>query len=499
MTSSEQFHAAAVPKPAPGGAGMGLFATSTICVGRQVCNLPATFSTVLNTERLADTCSNCFSTSPFSANVMADAQLDLKFCSGCRVVKYCHKGCQAENWSAIHKYECAIYKKLHPRILPVNSRAVLRIIKLRNSKKLDALQDMEMFDKLRSHVKEISESNKEQYERIMLCAKAEKEYSETDLDLETIAEYFAKLEINSFSFTTPFGDVMGLCIQPFACLINHSCNPNAVVGFDEGDITIKAIRKIKSDEQIFISYIDNTNPFDIRQKELAERYYFTCNCSKCAEGDKAREDQFLSSGSSPLDTAALKEAEKKALDLLASAKKAKPPAAVKQLKAAMRILHDTKVWPITRQPYAQIRSELISSLLDEEMFWPALRHSAVRYLRVDPVLYPQEWHPIRSHHAYVFAKLVTVLRDELAGKEASNIKHRVDAISIVYPILAKLHKNLKYELPSVAMLFEEDYEAIVAPVREIGYDPSTASAAKAMAPEWKKIERIVDETLGLDG
>lgn len=86
-----EIEASAVPKTAPGGAGTGLFATSTIKTGQAVFNLPATFSTVLSTERLADACSNCFANAPYAANVMADVGIKLRFCTGCRVVKYCGK------------------------------------------------------------------------------------------------------------------------------------------------------------------------------------------------------------------------------------------------------------------------------------------------------------------------------------------------------------------------------------------------------------------------
>lgn len=53
--------------------------------------------------------------------------------------------------------------------------------------------DLNMFLTLRSHLDEITSSNQEQYERIMLCAKAEKEYSGSELDVETIAEYLARV------------------------------------------------------------------------------------------------------------------------------------------------------------------------------------------------------------------------------------------------------------------------------------------------------------------
>ncbi|EFR02054.1 SET and MYND domain-containing protein 2 [Nannizzia gypsea CBS 118893] len=498
MASFGEFHSSAVPRPA-GDAGTGLFATSTIKMGKNVFSIPVTFSTVLSTERLGDACSGCFSNLPFGANVMASVDMKLRACSGCKVVKYCSKGCQAENWALIHKHECAIYKKLYPKILPVNSRAVLRIVKLRNSKDADVQSDMTMFLGLRSHLKEIASSNQEQYERIMLCAKAEKEYSGSGLDLETIAEYLARIEVNSFTFTTSFGDPLGLCIQPFACYMNHSCDPNAVVGFDEGLITVKALRKIKPDEQVFISYIDNTYPFEVRQKQLAERYFFTCKCSKCVEGVTAREDQFISPNPSSEEVETLKEAEKQAREFLTTAKSSKGESAIKQLKGALKVLHDTKMWPITRQPYPEIRSELIVSLLDIEDFWSAFRHSAVRYLFVDQILYPHEWHPIRTNHEFVFSQLVMTLVNRHAGLIPNESKYHFDQVSIIYPVLAKLNKHLKYELPSVVRAYQEEYESLIAPVKEIGYDPSTPSAAKAMAPEWKIVEGIAEETLEIDG
>ncbi|EFE38244.1 SET and MYND domain protein, putative [Trichophyton verrucosum HKI 0517] len=498
MASFGEVNASVVPRPA-GDAGRGLFATSTIKMGKDVFSMPATFSTVLSTERLKDACSNCFANLPFGVNVMASVDMKLWACSGCKVVKYCDRKCQSANWKLIHKHECAIYKKLYPKILPVNSRAVLRIVKLRSSNEDHVKSDLNMFLTLRSHLDEITSSNQEQYERIMLCAKAEKEYSGSELDVETIAEYLARIEVNSFTFTTAFGDPLGLCIQPFACYMNHSCEPNAVVGFDGGLIIVKALREIKPDEQVFISYIDNTYPLEVRQKQLAERYFFTCKCSKCAQGTTAREDQFIPSNPSSEEVETLKEAEKQARELLTAARSSKAESAVKQLRSAMKVLHDTKMWPIARQPYPEIRSELIVSLLEIEDFWSAFRHGLVRYLFVDPVLYPHEWHPIRTNHEFVFSQLVVTITGEQSSKIPNDSKYKFDPVSTVYPILAKLNKNLKYETPEVARSIKVEYDALMAPVRKLGYNPSTPSAAKAMSPAWKILNNIAEETLETDG
>lgn len=48
-----------------------------------------------------------------------------------------------------------------------------------------------MFLKLETHAREIRDQNSEQWERILLSAKAVKEYSGTNLKEETISTFFA--------------------------------------------------------------------------------------------------------------------------------------------------------------------------------------------------------------------------------------------------------------------------------------------------------------------
>ena len=41
-------------------------------------------------------------------------------------------------------------------------------------------------------------------------------------------------------------------------LVNHSCNPNAVVVFETSILTVRAIRKFNAGEGIFRCYADET-------------------------------------------------------------------------------------------------------------------------------------------------------------------------------------------------------------------------------------------------
>lgn len=91
IMTSERRLTQAVPRHCPN-AGTGLFATTTIPTAHDVCNLPASFATVLDTARLADTCSNCFGTRSITARLPdSEAGQRLKMCTGCRTAKYCDK------------------------------------------------------------------------------------------------------------------------------------------------------------------------------------------------------------------------------------------------------------------------------------------------------------------------------------------------------------------------------------------------------------------------
>lgn len=68
--------------------------------------------------------------------------------------------------------------------------------------------------------------------------------------------------------------------------MNHSCAPNAIVGFPYSNSTlvVKAIRDIQPGEEICMSYLDECElerSRYSRQKALSSSYLFICHCDKC--------------------------------------------------------------------------------------------------------------------------------------------------------------------------------------------------------------------------
>ncbi|KAL3435861.1 hypothetical protein BDV09DRAFT_203798 [Aspergillus tetrazonus] len=379
----------ATPGPAPNGLGRGLFAYTDIRTCDDILHIQDPFVAVLKTERLQDTCSGCFGKRHLDSYSGQDVAL--KACTGCHVVKYCDKSCQSKDWKLAHSRECVIFKNLKPKVLPVNARALLRMV-LRTGARKNAYTEEELvlFQTLETHIDDILKRNAPQAERIALTSRAVKEYSKTDMEEEKIVAYHARLDLNSFNLTND--DDIGIYLHPYAALINHSCDYNAVVGFDGSEIFVKAIRPIATGEQVFISYIDTTYPTRIRQKELQERYFFTCNCAKCL----CAED--------PEPTGEAGAAAREAYALLEESRASSCVTDEQKLVNVTKYLlsHDL---PKTKQPFISILDEKIVSDISTGKIDQAFFNSALRVTRIDPQIYPYEAHPLRASHALTLAKL----------------------------------------------------------------------------------------------
>ncbi|OQD81784.1 hypothetical protein PENANT_c025G02281 [Penicillium antarcticum] len=478
-----------VPRQAPNGMGNGLFATTDIKPGEDVLHVKTPFVAVLDTPRLEDTCAGCF------GKRQMETGNELKACTGCRVVKYCDRACQSKDWKFAHSLECPIFKNLKPMILPNNARALLRIV-LRTSKNKYSAEEAKVFDDLETHINEIQESQG-QLDKITLTARAVKNYSGTDVDEATVSTYAAKLDLNSFNLTTSMYDRIGLYLHPYAGLINHSCDYNATVGFDGEELYVKAMRPIEKDEQIFISYIDTTTPYNIRRNELKERYFFDCQCTKCAKGTDTIEDRFIST---PEDMSPLENAEREALQLLqtATASSTEASVTIEQLEAAMHTLHKTENWPLTRQPYASLRDKLIISLLSEGNFTRAFIHSAIRYTKIDPIVYDKA-HPIRHIHAWSLVRLTVFLSQEgfpPNPKDPVQVKDfRLNLHFLIWYILAELTSTQleSCTVPSFRKLVSTQFAQVHNEFKANGIDPTKSRAA--LSAEMNKLEQMVTQAL----
>jgi hypothetical protein len=76
----------------------------------------------------------------------------------------------------------------------------------------------------------------------------------------------------------------GICLEPFASMINHSCNPNSWWTFNGRELQMRAVRDIPTGEELTISYITISGSYHIRQESLLTGWGFECVCTLCEMG-----------------------------------------------------------------------------------------------------------------------------------------------------------------------------------------------------------------------
>ena len=297
----------------------------------------------LDSHRLKDTCDNCLfgQVNNTASKVLPKASgKRLRPCGGCHTVKYCNKYCQKHAWQKHHSLECKIFAKLQPKVLPNNVRALLRLLLQWKAGRIteqqwDELKELEGHWENTIHRGLDADSNEivqprhgreGRYSDVQLMAYAIKAYADVPLNLNDAIQMVSKVSqarsgvvldksgstrssrlltcqqflINAFTLVSSTYDPLGLALQPLQALVNHSCDYNAVIRYSGLDMSLVAIRPILKDEEITISYIDDTHPKTKRQQELKERYFFKCHCKRCSMPLQVPIDEFLSYKKLPL-------------------------------------------------------------------------------------------------------------------------------------------------------------------------------------------------------
>ncbi|RDB18387.1 Histone-lysine N-methyltransferase ASHR1 [Hypsizygus marmoreus] len=248
---------------------------------------------VLSNQYLNSHCSNCFGSSPASS---------LKRCTTCRTIWYCDSTCQNKDW-VLHKRECAAlqeWAKVAPSpdvSVPSDAvRCLGRLLWRRQQKSNDGTW-VKSVEAMQSHRTSIQSSSFELHTHLShalvryLGLSSPQELVEFGLSsARDLVDIISRFITNTFTVTTPTLTPVGASISPVVALINHSCDPNAVVVFprasdipssQEPQMQVIALRAIQPDEEILTSYIDTTLPKDQRQKALQETYNFDCSCDLC--------------------------------------------------------------------------------------------------------------------------------------------------------------------------------------------------------------------------
>lgn len=257
-------------------------------------------------------------------------------------------------------------------------------------------------------------------------------------------------------------------LDPTLGNVNHSCDPNIFIMMDGPRVSVRTLRRIKKDEELYISYIETTNPHLRRQSELKARWFFDCSCAKCQKGARLSEDKWL------IEPANLPQSLKNIADQLfrdrsfsqdpadyvgdspdeqrvaaiqwraftayeATQRLQDPKSAVQAIEDAMHMCRDSGLWTICRQPYAALRDDLIVNLLSIGNYSSAWAHCAKRFVHIHPVLYPVPFHPVRVVQTWQMAMLAAYIASTPEGTGAPGVNMGLIAMMLVKQVLDASH------------------------------------------------------------
>ena len=190
-----------------------------------------------------------------------------------------------------------------------------------------------------------------------------------------------------------------------------------MISYSESTPSLRALADIPKCSEIFISYIDVSNETTIRQRELRDRYFFTCPCAECAaQTTLGRPDIPLNlpESLSAKDFRELVERGREKLSRANAARRTESKPDPSFYREGLALFSPLKsFFAIHRQPYALLRSELAATLVEAREFVEAFRQKLVQHFSIDPVHYPQSFHPVRVVHTWILLRLAVNMKGQV--------------------------------------------------------------------------------------
>ncbi|ETI42354.1 hypothetical protein, variant 3 [Phytophthora nicotianae CJ01A1] len=221
---------------------------------------------VLLPELWSSHCHKCFATG-----------VRLSRCGRCNTAFYCSKACQQADWVPDHRKECKSLAQLAQ--LGLRSDQVADVLLLGRVLRRESGEGL-----LPSELVWYEEDMDDQ-ELLLLAALAQKiNLVDESFSMDEMVRMLSRFRNNNFSICDELLLELGAGCFPLGAMINHSCDPNCAVTFVPKtlDMEFRAMRPIKSGEEITQTYVDIGLPRRERQQRLQRKYHFTCRCPRCS-------------------------------------------------------------------------------------------------------------------------------------------------------------------------------------------------------------------------
>lgn len=103
-----------------------------------------------------------------------------------------------------------------------------------------------------------------------------KKRREKNFLMHLIGQHYCVLICNSFYFKAHLASIFNI-----KSYFNHSCSPNVIRYTYRNQSVCTTSRPIKMGDQLFLSYVDETEPRKTRQQHIYEEFGFRCKCENC--------------------------------------------------------------------------------------------------------------------------------------------------------------------------------------------------------------------------
>ncbi|KAK9493195.1 hypothetical protein V1508DRAFT_404069 [Lipomyces doorenjongii] len=429
---------------------------------------------VPDSDHRSQICANCFLFAADTGDrVQPGSVVKLLSCGKCRSTYYCSQDCQLQDWKAYHKRECKILASLVRQVPPSPVVLLMRILMMDGNKRDRFYNAMA---NLMSHIDD--RSKMEDFSTLVLMSKGAKEYSGTKLSLDSVVGLLCKVMTNSASIPNPSYDTVGMMFDPLISLINHSCDPNAVLVFNKNVLLVRATRQIKEGEEILITYTDNTMPMPHRKEQLRTRYFFDCQCTACCPpvplGIKPdpRNDFTCPECGTPFQPYLMKSHQSAQLynDIyecsschyefhnaphvvanieneiartgLADVSRIESDDMASGLVSKLKQLYKLKTIPIHRSPFIEVLANLIPYYIKQQDWSTALRLIGIEYFLQDEVRsWQPEFAPIRLAHIMRFVVILLYLIT--TGNYSKDLEHySIDLRECLWGLVTELERAI---------------------------------------------------------
>ncbi|KAK4035270.1 hypothetical protein C8A01DRAFT_18046 [Parachaetomium inaequale] len=266
-----------------------LLATTFFPPGTEIATFANPLLALPDGPSMRTTCNYCLSTTTTSSS--SSSGRALKSCTACKAAVYCNPSCQRAHWKAVHKAECKLFGRVREQVgkdwVPTPVRAVaqvLMLLKAGDQAVKEAFGEGGGEWELEGNVEEFRGEG-EVWRDFELQATAAVVYAgllEGEEMLGRAREVLCKIQTNAFNRLDADTGMAGIFLDAGLAMVNHSCVPNAFIGFDKRTAVLRAERPIQEGEEITISYIDNTLPKSARHEAL-KLYHFQCDCPRCKD------------------------------------------------------------------------------------------------------------------------------------------------------------------------------------------------------------------------